>query len=268
MDEYLNKGIKEIITEFPEIESVLNDYDIGCGPCTVGICLLKDIVAIHRMSADQEQELMARIAKTIRQEEDIKIPALEKRTEAKPKEFKYSPPIKKLVDEHVLIKRWIALIPKVVNDLDVETEEGRQLIRDGVDMIRSYADKFHHAKEEEILFKYFDENLDILKVMHEDHTHARGFVKAMFDALESRDQKTIAENLMAYRDLLTEHIRKEDEILYPWMDNQFSTRQVGELFAKFTEADQQMGFSPDKYEHFIDQLEIKYRKRRIENGRI
>jgi hemerythrin-like domain-containing protein len=268
MDEYLNKGIKEIITEFPQIESVLNDYDIGCGPCTVGTCLLKDIVAIHRLSADQEQELMARIAKTIRPEEDIKIPTIKKKTEVKPKELKYSPPIQKLVDEHVLIKRWIALIPEVIIDLDVESEQSRQLIRDGVDMIRSYADKFHHAKEEEILFKYFDENLDILKVMHEDHTHARGLVKAMLDALERRDQKTIAENLMAYRDLLTEHIRKEDEILYPWMDNQLSTRQVGELFAKFAEADQQMGFSPDKYEHLIDQLEIKFEKRRIEDGRI
>jgi hemerythrin-like domain-containing protein len=268
MDEYLNKGIKEIINEFPQIESVLNDYDIGCGPCSVGICLLKDIVAIHRLSGDQEQELMIRIAKTIRSEEDIKIPALEKRIEAKPKEFKYSPPIQKLVDEHVLIKRWIALIPKVVNDLDVETEEGQQLIRDGVDMIRSYADKFHHAKEEEILFKYFDENLEILKVMHEDHTHARGLVKAMLEANERKDQNAVAENLMAYRELLTEHIRKEDEILYPWMDNQLSTRQVGKLFAKFAEADQQMGFSPDKYEHLIDQLEIKFEKRRIEDGRI
>ncbi|MCP4458764.1 MAG: hypothetical protein GY816_12185, partial [Cytophagales bacterium] len=157
---------------------------------------------------------------------------------------------------------------EVIKVLDVESEQGRQLIRDGIDMIRSYADKFHHAKEEDILFKYFDENSDILKVMHDDHTQARGLVKAMLDALERRDQKNIAENLVAYKELLTEHIRKEDEILYPWMDNQLSTRQVGELFVKFTEADQQMGFSPDKYEHLIDQLEIKYRKRRIENGRI
>ncbi len=104
MDEYLNKGIKEIITEFPQIENVLNDYDIGCGPCTVGICLLKDIVAIHRLSADQEQELMVRIAKTIHPGKDIKIPTIKKRTEVKPKELKYSPPIQKLVDEHVEIK--------------------------------------------------------------------------------------------------------------------------------------------------------------------
>jgi hemerythrin-like domain-containing protein len=260
MEAYLDKGIKEIIEEFPGVEDVLNDYDIGCGPCNVGICLLKDIVAIHRLSKDQEQQLMARISKAIHPEQDIRIPRVEKKTEAKPQEFKYSPPMKKLVDEHVLIKRWIALIPAVVKNLDLESEEGRRLILDGIDMIRSYADKFHHAKEEDILFKYFDENSDILKVMHEDHTHARSLVKEMLDALEKRDQKTIAKNLMAYRELLTEHIRKEDEILYPWMDNQLSTHQVGELFSKFGEADQQISVPTDKYNNFIDRLEKKFEK--------
>ena len=52
MDAYLNKGIKDIIKEFPEVEDVLNDYDIGCGPCTVGICQLKDIIDIHRLPED------------------------------------------------------------------------------------------------------------------------------------------------------------------------------------------------------------------------
>ena len=35
MEAYLNKGIKEIIDQFPEIEDILNEYDIGCGPCSV-----------------------------------------------------------------------------------------------------------------------------------------------------------------------------------------------------------------------------------------
>ncbi len=79
MNEYLNRGIKEIITEFPEIEGILNDYEIGCGPCSVGTCLLKDIVTIHRLAGDQEQELMARIAKAIHPDKDIKIPEIEKK---------------------------------------------------------------------------------------------------------------------------------------------------------------------------------------------
>ncbi len=104
--------------------------------------------------------------------------------------------------------------------------------------------------------------------MHEDHTHARAMVKEMLDALEKRDQKTIAKNLMAYRELLTEHIRKEDEILYPWMDNQLSTSQVGELFSKFAEVDQQISVSIDKYEEFIDRLEKKFENRRVNHGEI
>ena len=81
MEEYSNKSIKEIIDEYPEVEDILNDYDIGCGPCNVGICLLKDIVAIHRLPADQERQLMARIATVIHPGRDIRIPRSEKRAD-------------------------------------------------------------------------------------------------------------------------------------------------------------------------------------------
>ena len=43
----------------------------------------------------------------------------------------------------------------------------------------------------------------------------------------------MSEHLRAYGALLTEHIRKEDEVLYPWMDRELSTAQVGELFSRF-----------------------------------
>jgi len=249
MQAYLNKGIKEIIDQYPAVAKVLDEYGIGCGPCNVGTCLL---------TPEQEQELMQRIANTVYPGQDVEIPVRKEQAPVEKTEIKYSPPMKKLVDEHVLIKRWIALIPKVVENLDVETQEGRQLILEGVDMIRSYADRYHHAKEEDILFKYFDENSEILKVMYADHTTGRGHVKAILEALERRDKAVVAEHLTAYRDLLTEHIRKEDEILYPWMDRNLSTKQIGELFAKFNQADEQMGFSPAKYERFVVKLEKKY----------
>ena len=259
MEEYLNKGIKEVINQFPEVEDILNEYDIGCAPCMVGTCLLKDVVQIHNLNHDDEQEMMAKIAKAIDPDKEIKISEVKSEKKADPKEIVYSPPMKKLVDEHVLIKKWVALIPEVIKNLEVESDEGRQLILDGVDFIRTYADKYHHAKEEEILFKFFDEELDILKVMHEDHKKGRGYVKAILEALEIKDKGAIAENLNAYRDLLTEHIKKEDEILFPWMDKNLSTRQIGELFSRFNETDDQIEYSPSKYEDFIDRLEEKFK---------
>jgi hemerythrin-like domain-containing protein len=112
----------------------------------------------------------------------------------------------------------IALIPKLTENLDLESESDRQLILDSLDFIRSYADRFHHAKEEDILFSYTDEDSDIVKVIYEDHKNARNHVKAVAEALEERDKAKIIEHLNAYKELLTEHIKKEDEILYPWID--------------------------------------------------
>ena len=266
METYLNKSIKEVIDEFPEVEKILDEFGIGCGPCSVGTCLLKDIVEIHDLPSDKETVMMARIAKIIYPDKPIEIPRLQRKTEEEPREIAYSPPMKKLVQEHVLIKRWVALIPEVINHLDLDSEEGRQLLLDGVDFIRSYADKYHHAKEEDVLFKYFDEDLDILKVMYEDHEQGRGHVRAILEALDRKDKAAIAEHLNAYRDLLSGHIKKEDEILYTWMDRNLSDSQIGKLFSEFNTADKQIGYSPDKYEIFIDHLEKKYLQKEDLNG--
>ena len=259
MEAYMNKGIKEVIDQFPEVEDILNEYDIGCGPCSVGTCLLEDIVKIHNLPADQEQEMMAKIAQTIYPGKKIEIPRVERKTRDRPEKITYSLPMKMLVEEHVLIKRLVALIPEIVENLDAKSEKGRQIILDTIDFIRSYADKFHHAKEEEILFKYFDDSLDILKVMHEDHMQGRGHVQAILEALDRKDDTTIEKHLNAYGALLSQHIKKEDEILLPWLDRNLSISRIGKLFKEFKEADDNIGYSAPKYEALIERLEAKFK---------
>ncbi len=255
MEEYLNKNIKDILNKFPGAAGVLNDYNIGCVPCNVGTCLLKDIVEIHNLPPEDEQELMSRIAGIIYPGRKVTIPLVERKREVLPRKTSYSPPMKKLVDEHTLIKRWLGLIPGVIDSLDLETETGRQIVCEGIDFIRSYADKYHHAKEEDILFGYFDANLDIIKTMHLDHEAARTHVRAILRALDERNRESAVEHLNAYRDLLSEHITKEDNILYPWMDRNLSMTQVGELFARFNDNDRDAGDLTAKYEGIVNRLE-------------
>jgi hemerythrin-like domain-containing protein len=258
MEAYLNKGIKKIIGEFPEIESILADYGIGCGPCMVGTCLFKDIVQIHDLPNDQENEMMARIAHAISPDQPIALEKIDRKPIVKSRNIKYSPPMKVLVDEHTWIKRFVALIPQIIKRVDLSTDEDMHLIRKCIEFIRQYADHFHHAKEEDVLFKYFDESKDILKAMHEDHKNARAHVAAMIQALEGKDEKALSERLQAYGDLLFEHIRREDDILYPWMDRAFSTTQVGKLFSEFRTVEKNTLYSPKEYEQFIQNIEAKY----------
>ena len=257
MDEYLNQGIKDVIKQFPKIGDILDEYDIGCVPCAVGTCLLKDIIDVHNISPDDERQLMARISGVIDPDHAPAAPVVERKPKPALKQS-YSPPMQKLVDEHVLIKRLVALVPRIIDNLDVESAEGRQIVIDGVDFIRNYADKYHHAKEEEILLEYFDEGLDIIKTIREDHETGRAHVRATLQAVEAGDGQAVSEHLDAYRELLTEHIEKEDGILYPWMDRGLSMTQVGELYARFNAKDEEFGDAPKKYAALINRLEKEY----------
>jgi len=185
MNEYLNKPIKEIIKDYPNIGAILDSYGIGCVSCSVGSCLLKDIVEIHNLSIEKERELLFKISKVIYPDKAVDIPTIPRKSILKDKP-KQSPPIKQLMEEHNFIKRWLSLIPKILENFDLKSDEYQRIILEGVDFIRSYADRFHHAKEEEILFGYFDKNLEIIKNMLYEHDTARAHVKAILEAIEKK----------------------------------------------------------------------------------
>lgn len=255
MERYISRGIKDIITEHPEIGEVLSARGIACVTCGVGTCLLKDIVEVHGLSAEEEHSLFTRIAAIAFPGEAVEIPKVVRKTADCSGELKYSPPMQALVNEHKVIKRTLALIPGLLEGLDVSREEDRQTVLGVVDFIRSYADKFHHAKEEDILFGLFPPDLLIVKAMYEEHAIGRGHVKAVLKAVDENDNEEITARLSAYRRLLTEHIRKEDELLYPWMDKQLSTSQVGELFSKFAATDLQFRETAFRQEAFVRKME-------------
>ena len=131
-----------------------------------------------------------------------------------------------LVAEHRLILRMIGILVRNAR----ETAEGRyknwRFYLDGVDFIREFADRFHHAKEEEILFAALVENgmpakSSPVAAMLMEHEEGRGFVRRMERAAASAlagiagQERAISENALAYAELLREHIAKEDDILYP-----------------------------------------------------
>jgi hemerythrin-like domain-containing protein len=131
-----------------------------------------------------------------------------------------------LVEEHRLILRMIALLERNAP----RTAEGKytnwRFYLDGVDFIRHYADRFHHAKEEDVLFEALVANgmprqNSPVAAMLMEHDQGRAYVRAMeagaIKALagEAGQEQLIAENALAYAALLREHISREDEILYP-----------------------------------------------------
>lgn len=254
MNDQMERNIKDVITEYPEVGNILDDAGVACVSCGVGTCKLGDIIGIHNLSAEQEEEILTKIAAIIFPGQKVKIP----RTSEEGKsagELAYSAPIKGLVDEHGYIKKLLKMMPKVVEQLDISSDADKTLVKQIVNFIRQYADKYHHAKEEDILFEYFDKDLDILQVMYADHDTARGHVKAVLAGLRTGDEQAVKTRLLAYMELLKEHIKKEDEVLYPWLDKNLSESQLKELAARFKQVDRDMEPLAEKHRNFLQRLE-------------
>ena len=56
-----DQPINETIERHPQIGAILQKYDIGCVTCGVGICLVKDVVAIHSLGDVIETQIQAEI---------------------------------------------------------------------------------------------------------------------------------------------------------------------------------------------------------------
>jgi len=55
------RNIKEAIAAYPGIGEILEKHAIGCTKCSIGTCLLKDVVAVHFLGAEIEAGIVKEI---------------------------------------------------------------------------------------------------------------------------------------------------------------------------------------------------------------
>ena len=116
--------------------------------------------------------------------------------------------------------------------------------RKAVDFIRGYADRFHHAKEEDLLFPELsapgvEMHCDPRQQMLHEHDLGRGFVRGMEAALREGNPAALTENARGYCGLLEEHIYKEDNILYPMAEDALGPERSAALSERFAAVDRE-----------------------------
>lgn len=65
-----NQAIQDVIATRPAIGEILARFEIGCVTCRVGVCLLKDVVAIHGLGKEAEQQIETEINHYLEREEE------------------------------------------------------------------------------------------------------------------------------------------------------------------------------------------------------
>jgi hemerythrin-like domain-containing protein len=178
-----------------------------------------------------------------------------------------------LVDEHKLILRMLAVLERSAR-LMARGEYGNyRFFLEAVDFIRNYADRFHHAKEEDVLFEALVTNgmprsNSPVAAMLVEHDQGRALVNALElaanDALAGRpgQDAAIAENALGYLELLREHIDKEDGILYPLAERLIPDGMRDGIIAGYASAEERTpaNFS-ERYERVVAHYEAEITER-------
>ncbi len=93
-----------------------------------------------------------------------------------------------LMIEHRLIERMIAKIQDMIAQVEQAQEINPLFVDIAVDFIRSYADRTHHGKEEDILFRELKKRAlsevdrKIMDELIEEHIFGRSTTKALVEA--------------------------------------------------------------------------------------
>ncbi len=172
--------------------------------------------------------------------------------------------------EHQIILRVLAVLQHLINRSESGTFEHEPL-RACVDFFRHFADACHHAKEEDLLFPALEsngiprENGPIGMMLYE-HTLARGFTKEMGDSLDAFDagdasaQSTFSIAAKKYIELMTNHIFKEDNVLFNMGDQVLKSEDQTALCSKFCEVGCRSfgGKKREEFEKIADELEARW----------
>jgi hemerythrin-like domain-containing protein len=169
-----------------------------------------------------------------------------------------------LMIEHRLIEKMINIIEKKLKLASQEQSIDPYFVDAAVDFIRVYADRTHHGKEENILFRDLKNKTlsgidqKLMNELIEDHAFGRKTTKDLVEAnvrYRNGDKASlfkIIDCLNILIDFYPKHIKKEDDVFFPSSRNYFSKKEDQAMLAEFWEFDRKM--IHDKYEAVIKEL--------------
>lgn len=161
--------------------------------------------------------------------------------------------MKYLMDEHVYILKVADRAEVVCRELESGARLDEEFIVGFIDFIRNYADKFHHAKEEDMLFIEMQKpgvelHCNPVEQMLIEHDEGRGFIAGIEDGLNEEDVEKVISNMKNYIALIRDHIGKEDNVLYRMADEVLSEEVLEKMYNDFEKVDS--GKDVSKYVEF------------------
>lgn len=167
-----------------------------------------------------------------------------------------------LYEEHAIIINAIDAAKKASQLIEKKPGEYEDNIRRLIDFFRTYADQFHHHKEEEILFPEMAKRNELLKgsILHEmleNHADFRIQIKEIEQLLNKKEYSSAQAILNSYTDALLNHIAAENEEVFPMAESLFNDKELQTIQFRFMDTDSNLGLNKkSKYADWTRSLNL------------
>jgi hemerythrin-like domain-containing protein len=178
-----------------------------------------------------------------------------------------------LRNEHEGIKLMMHILGKLSGKLEAGEEVDPEHLEKIIEFFRVFADKCHHGKEEDLLFPALEaagipREGGPIGAMLLEHDKGRGYIKGMAGAVakykggDPKAAPVIASNARNYIALLTEHIEKENTVLFPMADSHISAEKQESMFEEFEKIEvEKIGVGKhEEFHQLLDNLSAIYSK--------
>jgi len=150
-----------------------------------------------------------------------------------------------LFDEHEIILEAIE-IAKGLRDSIEKPEAYERKTSELISFFREYADKYHHYKEEEVLFPEMikaNELLEsgVVKEMLDNHVDFREMIREVESFTNSKNYEQAQNTLEAYVEALSDHIAVENEEVFEIATTLFNEKELENIFFRFKDIDLELG---------------------------
>lgn len=176
-----------------------------------------------------------------------------------------------LRNEHNGIKVALAVLDRLAGDFEAGTKVEIGDAEELVDFLKTFVDRCHHGKEEDLLFPALEQvgiprDGGPIGVMLAEHACGREYVRYMSDALPGlrMGHPHAATDFTAaargYVRLLIEHIEKENNVLFVMAEQQLASEEHENLAQGFERIElERIGPGVhERYHAMLDRLRDKY----------
>jgi hemerythrin-like domain-containing protein len=185
-------------------------------------------------------------------------------------------PIGPLMWEHRLIERMVALMSRSLQEMTDANGVNPFFIDVATDFLKTYADRCHHGKEEDILFRELSkknltkEHRDFMSQLVDEHTYARmtvGRILAAREAYLSGNTDSLGDIIWLMKNLVDfypAHIEKEDKYFFHQCMGYLTQQEQGAMLQEFWDFDRKL--IHEKYGQLVERMEKEMAKDGSKSG--